>query len=488
MPSAFRDPAKDLADWIELDYHQRRRHMRRWLRRLTLGTVLLGGLAVAAFAGTKRAPRTYQAGAVSAPHAFIGNDCGQCHTAAWRVTARFWPPNASLATVADSACKKCHTGAPHNPSFVRPSEVPHCSGCHHEHHGRDALAQVPDGECTACHADLKRHATREGDCPYGNVTSFPADHPAFILTPAKGHPVALDGAESRDPGRLFFNHAVHRQSPKVLKKDPHTGLERGLDCADCHRPDVAGQYMLPIGYDAHCKECHAIRVQLAGVFHGDKAEKAEREFAKDPLPHPAPGQGPEVVRAALRDRLFRLAQQYPNLVGAPEADARGVPGPPRGRDAGEREWRWVDEKAGEAERMVFWNAQAPRAEDQVFRSAGGCGYCHVQKRRQASPARPDSLPAYEATALPQRWFLHSHFSHQKHEGIAKCQLCHARADQSTDTAEIMMPAKEVCARCHAPGADGGGGARHDCVECHLYHPRDLANAQPRRRPDAPAPR
>jgi hypothetical protein len=470
MPGDFRDP-KRLPQWVELDYYRRQRPLRRWVRRLSVGVLLAGTVAAGAFALTPWAPRTYQAGPLSSAHALFSNDCHQCHTEPLQVVQRFWPANASAATVTDAACSKCHDGPAHHPDETHAGESRHCSHCHHEHHGPQAL--VADNECTTCHADLRRHSRRGDNCPYGNVISLPAGHPPFDLRPEKGHPSTAGGKDKR---QLFFNHQVHLQGPKVHKKDPAApGGERALRCGDCHQSDAAGQYMLPVRYESHCKDCHPLTVQLAGAFTGEQARRAERAFAQDPLPHPAPGQGPEVVRAALRDRLMRLVHDYPGLVGSPTpADDRGVPGPPGERDVGEREWRWVDEKAGEAERLVFWNAQAPRVEEQLFAHSGGCRYCHVAQQ----PQRAGELPVFEKPNMPARWLVRSHFSHERHR-MMDCQECHRQAGRDAPAGEVlalpgkemMLPGKDLCARCHAPGANGGPGARHDCVECHQYHPR-----------------
>jgi hypothetical protein len=501
MPSEFRDP-KSLPEWVELDYYRRRRPLRRWLRRLTWGTLVGGALAAvlaaAAFAFFTSGLRTYQAGPVTEPHALWGSDCQTCHTEHWQTATRFWNP--TLPTVNDDVCLRCHDGAAHNPKQIgadfksENDQARNCSGCHREHHGRDALALVPDAVCTACHTDLKGRSARGEKCPFENVTSFPTGHPLFKLHPddKHGHQVAAgpDG-EVRDKANLFFNHKVHLDVEHVWKKGPDAAHDKlALNCGDCHQPDDMGRYMKPVRYDSYCKACHPISVQLNGVFKDDKSREAERAFANDPVPHPAPGQGPEVPRAALRERLARLIRDYPHLVGGPAApDDRAFPGLPG--DLTEQAWHWVNQKTTEAEQFVFWNAQIRNVEDQAFQRSAGCAYCHV-KREPKGPRAPDQLPEFEKPDVPRApWFRQSIFSHERHR-MMECLSCHPGAKESTRTSDVLVPfdgedarhqdfkAKEFCARCHSPGANGGTGARHDCIECHRYHDRNVSDGDHRR--------
>ncbi len=471
MPGDLRHP-KNLPQWVELDYFHRRRPLRRWVRRLTLGVLLLGSIAAGAFALTPWAARTYQAGPLSSVHALFANDCKQCHTQPFHVAGRFWPGHAAMATVSDEACSKCHPGPPHHADQTRQGELRHCSACHHEHHSSPSLTLVPDGECTVCHADLQQHSRGGSASPSKNVTSFPTGHPDF-----EPRRLETDGPDTR---QLLFTHKAHLDGARVQKQDPHVpDGKRALQCSDCHQADAAGRYMLGVRYDNQCKECHPLTVQLSGTFSGAKAQEAARSFAREPLPHPGPGQDARVVRAALRDRLWRLVRDYPNLVGGPgPADERGVPRPPSQDDVSERQWRRVEEKGSEAERIVFHDAQAPRLEEQLFARSGGCRYCHVEAKSKRAPVQGE-LPIYEKPKLPAPpWLVHSRFSHERHR-MMRCQDCHGSSEKDTPM-EMTLPGKDLCARCHAPGANGGAGARHDCIECHSYHPSTGPDVQPRR--------
>jgi predicted CXXCH cytochrome family protein len=45
-----------------------------------------------------------------------------------------------------------------------------------------------------------------------------------------------------------------------------------------------------------------------------------------------------------------------------------------------------------------------------------------------------------------------------------CTQCHA-AEQSTRTADIILPSQKTCVECHSPK----GGVRDACSTCHNYH-------------------
>jgi hypothetical protein len=480
MPSEFRDP-KTLAEWIELDYHQRSRWLRRWQTWLTLGTLLIGGAAAAVYALMPRASESYQAGSLSAAHALFSNDCRQCHTNAFQTTQRFVDPNA--ATVPDEACKACHAGPLHNKDAVRDSERVRCAECHHEHHGRDFLARVADSECTACHGQLKAHSQREGGAMYQDVLAFPAHHP-------------LEARSGRtDPGRLRFNHKKHMASDLVV-------IDRGegpkhLDCIDCHRSDDgsivagvegkparfqlgqssplgdAGQYMQPIRYEKHCKACHPLSVQLSGVLQGEEAKQAGEEFRKRPLPHPGPGQNTESVRGVIRDRLFDLVSRD-HLAREVPADRPGIPRPAF-EDTGIEAWTLVQKAMSDPDRLLF-SEEARKVETSQFQLSGGCRYCHGDEMKK-QPPDAQAWPEVAHVKLPERWWEHARFNHKRHR-MMQCIECHGDAMTSEKTSDVLVPTDlNLCARCHSADARGSAAARHDCIECHRYHPHERSDPE-----------
>jgi hypothetical protein len=61
---------------------------------------------------------------------------------------------------------------------------------------------------------------------------------------------------------------------------------------------------------------------------------------------------------------------------------------------------------------------------------------------------------------------HAHFNHAKHANIS-CRDCHANAEGSQFTADVLMPRIVGCATCHSPG--GVAAKASDCMTCHVYH-------------------
>jgi hypothetical protein len=482
MPSAFRDP-KNLPEWIELDYFRRSRFL-WWLRRRVTWLTLLAGVALGAAAFLPRASRLYQAGPVSTAHAMFNNDCGQCHTENFQTARRFWPVNESVRAVPDDACTRCHDGPPHN-GQVKHSD--HCAACHREHRGRVALARLPDSQCLACHADIRANSRHGHACPLTDVQGFPAGHPEFALWRDKS-PLAPGG---KDPGKIRFNHEVHLRKKEgegggllapvnfrpgePPREAPRPGETRRveLDCTACHRTDPAGRYMLPIRYELHCAQCHPLGVQIAGTIKDPDARQAAEALARDPAPHPQPGQKPESVRAALRERFLGLARRHPLVpAGEGEEPVRTWPQPRSPRALAEPPWDRVKRALSASERLPFVDAQVLHNQRLLFDRSGGCGYCHLEK----PGGRVDGLPEYEKPDLPSRWLPRSRFSHESHR-MLDCTECHA-ARTSRQTEDVLMPRLgETCARCH----NATVGARSDCVECHTYHERGSGPRAPRNR-------
>jgi predicted CXXCH cytochrome family protein len=97
-----------------------------------------------------------------------------------------------------------------------------------------------------------------------------------------------------------------------------------------------------------------------------------------------------------------------------------------------------------------------------------CAYCH------GPPAQVDgqaySGPIWRPANLRTEWMARATFDHAPHL-MVECASCHNARD-SRETADVLMPSKNTCATCHAPGK----GASSQCIECHGYH--DWTKAQP----------
>jgi predicted CXXCH cytochrome family protein len=131
----------------------------------------------------------------------------------------------------------------------------------------------------------------------------------------------------------------------------------------------------------------------------------------------------------------------------------------------EQQWTWAGRELREMEKVLFFNSQLPEAERGLFHLAGGCAYCHLEKKRAGPPRAIGDLPEYLKTDIRERWLPHARFGHDSHRMLG-CTQCHD-AEKSSQTADVLMPRMETCARCHNPKV----GVRSDCAECHRYHNR-----------------
>lgn len=433
MPSDLRSP-KTLANWIELDYPNRRRLFGRGWKLLLLGTLLASGLALSALA-LGWGHRAFQAGPVSMPHAMFNGDCQKCHDGDFSTLARLW--GGTGISVPDHKCLACHAGSHHNPPHAA---MGRCVDCHKEHRGHAALVRVDDTHCVRCHQDLRRED--------GSEPRFERHVTAFTTN---GHPPVRTAT---DPGTVRFNHAVHLATAGVMDLASRRLVR--LHCDDCHQPEADGKTLKPIAYDLHCSRCHPLGAPIVGSFADAERKKLARDFAALRLPHPRPGQSAAVVRAALRDQLTRFitGPKGPLFLGAPvEGPRRPLPGQPT----------W--EKLTTPEKEFLWvRAALEKSEDALFTAAGGCAYCH------ATPEAPlrlggDGLPLVPPAAIPSRWWKHATFDHQAHRFL-DCAQCH-KARDSGRTEDVLLPSLDTCLTCHTRGARSS--ARGDCVECHVFH-------------------
>src|SRR5437588_6975088 len=99
MPSSVRGP-KTLFEWIEPDYYRRSRWLRRWVRVLGWGAVLVGvGVVAATLWGGM--PSFYQAGPLTSSHRMFSEDCHSCHTTAFATATRLRPDVPAAHSVSD---------------------------------------------------------------------------------------------------------------------------------------------------------------------------------------------------------------------------------------------------------------------------------------------------------------------------------------------------------------------------------------------------
>lgn len=308
----------------------------------------------------------------------------------------------------DQACLSCHDGPIHH---ADQTFTPACSNCHVEHQGALRLAATSDRACTQCHADLK---TTGGQAKFAsNIRGFDGSHPEFaVLRPG-----------ASDPGTIKFNHQVH------LKEDlrgPHGPTQ--LKCADCHTPSEGSDRarMAPINYEKHCQACHALQF--------------DRRISES-----APHKEPKVVFDFVLGKLAGYIAAHPAeipLVDEPDKRLPSRPPQPPARNAAE----WVQQRLGDAQ-LLLWRKS--------------CKECHAL----SYPNGGDSLPMVAKAQLTARWLPHAAFDHEAHQMVA-CGSCHAKAADSRETSDVLIPGVQSCRQCHNSGRDA---AESRCFECHGYH-------------------
>ena len=218
-----------------------------------------------------------------------------------------------------------------------------------------------------------------------------------------------------------------------------------LQCAGCHKPEVARAssqrrpatgLMAPFTYEQQCARCHPL-------------------FFDERIDAPAPHEEPAAVRAFVERSLREYIAQHPRDLSRVDPPLRRVPlnfprpAEPPARTPSE----WVERRTLHAEQLLWGRA---------------CAYCHQvgPSSVRSVPAaqrvvRP--LPAIEPVRLTAEWMPRAAFDHTPHL-LLECAACHA-AQGSRETSNVLMPALDTCATCHAPDR----GALATCVECHGYH-------------------
>src|SRR5439155_3495234 len=294
----------------------------------------------------------YSRGPVASAHATWEATCEACHAPFSPITGARWPSSLLLrvgvgSQESDSRCENCHAGPAHHASQKK-GDTPSCGSCHHDHQGREAsLVRLPDSDCTNCHVDLTRHMN--GKTQYQvSITHFDRDH----------HPPFRS---LKDSGKLKFNHSMHlaagmeganwklsdirdpeerdryrRQQPAGQRGD--AALVQ-LTCSSCHvldradlseksakftglPPRAAGDLILPIVYENHCRACLALtfeprspeltiphRLQprqvhdfLWGAYAAEELAKKDRDLPKA-IGRPMPGTNAADVRKGLDGKL-----------------------------------------------------------------------------------------------------------------------------------------------------------------------------------------
>jgi predicted CXXCH cytochrome family protein len=492
---------------IDLSYPNRPAPLRTLRRVLVivfgLGAALWGGWALWANGGE----RVYNPGPVTAQHVMFEHDCAACHDGGGG-SGKF------SKTVSDMACLKCHNGAIHSEKQVslasmeggRPVMSNNCVTCHVEHKGHEALAGASDLLCTRCHDNLTQNVAGGKTDMAASVKHFdaPAAHPAFGRVLKQGG----QGAWT-DPTPLKFNHKKHL-----------TGITPSVgECATCHHTSTSGDrhIMRPVSYEENCKSCHALNLApgLPDVPH-ERMELVRLYTASGPglFAQRLAAMTPEEKEKALtitteRQQGLRKIKETKKVTEAEWLEAQ----------AKDLEKKVAASPAANQSSYAAVAALEPAAKNaatlELFVAYGmqtSCSYCHELKGSPAGAAKapgdllhtlptgyhvepkptmaaaaegPTSRPATQslmaavtapttrpmATPEGRRWFAASVFNHDSHR-VMKCEECHAQANGSSLTSDVLLPDVQSCTACHhSGGGENSKMATSNCITCHVYHDR-----------------
>ena len=364
-------------------------------------------------------------GEVDAAHRFFATDCKRCHQHAFLM-------------VRDNACTSCHvkTKAHADPARFNIPELgdARCGTCHQDHNGERGMVSRKQSLCSDCHSDLKSRTA--GASQIADISDFGKAHPEFHINlpgwAANGEfmPKSMTWTASlKENSGLKFNHEKHLKADGLNTPNGR----KTLTCANCHLPDAAGAAMQPIAFESMCHECH--------------------QLGFDTL---APGR--EVPHADVAAVTYTLDEFYARrgLEGG-YADARAPtivqerrrPGsPPMSRQEQVEALSWARDRAREAARTLF--------------TGKACVPCH-----SISPPSGESDWNVAPVRVSGIWYADARFSHARHETM-KCADCHAGAERSQASNDLLIPGIDNCRQCHA-GAHASDKVASTCIACHAYH-------------------
>ena len=464
-----------------------------------------------------------------APHSKARNlKCQECHSGAGHYF------NAAVGETWSQRATAAH--------LVEESQA--CGSCHREHAGAEDLQNIASQSCVGCHQNLIALSAERSELASisvqnsGNaaITDFES-HPEFAIRQlladdqhedsiARSHPARellenfLRPGDSKarwqDRSKLRFSHNTHLNLPESSLPKALQGQWQH-DCSSCHELDAQRQYYQPVNYERHCSSCHPL---VFDPFLTQTDNGSIREFsAADPdavTPAVVPHQSPQQVRAFLLSvylRQLTAAGQTADVSGPLARPGRNLPGidtpaspPPLDPTLASA----AAAQTARAEQLVkssqFSSTTADDAAGyfqslQWLRKSGGCGYCH---QIADAPETGDSAaitiedlrkpPTWSITPpqIPDRWLVHSVFSHDAHR-MTGCRECHQLPAPGSGTenlkqgpgasvGDVLLPGIGTCRRCHSTqleGSTAGTGAGTQCVECHIYHQRQFEKSNPR---------
>ncbi len=489
MPRDNQTTVKQRAARIPLDYFRRKSVLERgklWLAMLA-GAAGIGYVAWGAVGGSDVA-RHYSPGPLAVAHAMWDTRCDACHQSFVPLGSDAWTANPHAS---DQLCQTCHRGAEHSPHQIA-AEVASCASCHREHQGRDVdLTRVADSTCTVCHANIASHmevGTKSLQPPLANVTSFISDHPDFRSTKRSAGEIKFSHSRHMRPGLTFGLGPLSLKDLSPADREHYRKIGQSdddlvtLDCASCHQLDrsnvnasaslgpvrPAGDYMLPISYDAHCQACHQLAYAGRAKIDAAPADTPRYQIAKpgETVPHGWTGERLELYVKQVLDMKFIGGLDH-DLLANPLGDAVRQP---------LEKWRLPNRPPKpETQPSTVGEYLSDELQAAIKNLRLQCSECHQMSDQ------PESLDVVRVSAHPA-WFEHARFDHAAHRAVS-CQSCHGAAFPAelpteptaikTIDSDVMIPGRKLCIECHSPASGSGtsakGGARFDCVECHQYH-------------------
>jgi predicted CXXCH cytochrome family protein len=365
-------------------------------------------------------------GDLSQGHAFIGDQCENCH-------------KAPFERVPNSACMECHDDMGRHVDLADQSRDvvgSRCASCHREHNGSQGVIIRDQKFCTSCHSDISEVAG--ANVGLQDVSDFSAHHPEFrvtlLLPSQRGDGTVWHRTDRlevndalREDSQLLFDHQVHLSEEGV---ENELGEQETMVCSDCHQQSGDGLGMEPIRMEAHCSRCHSL------AFDPDIPSRT--------VPHGEP----EAVIGDLREffsrRFIEMQDMQEQSLARPGMSSAEL------SDLQREGLAWVENRTAVAARDLF--------ERRV------CTTCHTINRLEG----PQGVRWRVAPVRINQnyWFDSARFSHAKHDSM-ECVDCHD-APQSQKASDVLMPDIAECRQCHV-GERGGDGLESTCITCHRFH-------------------
>ncbi len=373
----------------------------------------------------------WSSGDISTAHRFFGEACKTCHV-------------TPFIPVTDGACLSCHKSTEHHADPLKfqfaSFEGRACQSCHKEHQGNRTIALSHQEFCAECHQDFNKNAPKSDLLAASDFgTAHPDFKPTLVIDSAI-HQVERSQFISASPppredSSLDFPHDRHLRVTGV--RDPVRGNIK-LDCKNCHETDSSGAYMLPISFDKHCHQCHALKFDIyvpdRELMHGKPKEMFK--------------QVSDVYDAIAMRGGYEEPESPPLIRRRPGVQLTEV----------------------EKKEALDWAASKTSAILNGRFGKGQCDSCHKIFETPASGGPTGTGWGVEPVSVANAWFPKSRFTHNAHRDT-ECTTCH-RAQTSTTSADVLMPSIATCRTCHG-GEHATNKVPSTCISCHGFHRKEL---------------